>query len=454
MVGVLSSAMLIGCKDKGGDPAPATGDNVLSGNLETQMLDASKVYTLKGLVYVNDGKTLTIPAGTVIKGDKASKASLVINRGGKLIANGTASNPIVFTSNAPASYKNYGDWGGIIICGKSPNNQGTDKVMEGPLDFSVLTGNGVYGGTVEADNSGSLSHIRLEFGGISYSPDKEINGLTLCSVGSGTTIDHIQISYSGDDAFEWFGGAVNCKHLVAFRTWDDDFDTDFGYRGNVQFGVSMRDRTVADVSASNAFESDNDATGSTATPLTSAKFSNITIMGPLVYGQSNVSANYGAGMHLRRNTKLSVQNSIITGYPTAANFDKYNTTVATLVKNNLYGSWKAANSSNANGALFTAGNSNDTTGFWAANKFAAVSSATSAAQVFDFTTNTGGLPDLTSGNATQAATSKGLTGASFTDLTDPFFTSTTYLGAMGTTPDAAWGWNSGWLNFAPENKVY
>ncbi len=458
MVGVLASATLIGCKpkDKGSDPVPTSTENVLTGNLETMTLDASKVYTLKGLVYVNDGKTLTIPAGTIIKGDKASKASLIINRGGKIMATGTASNPIVFTSSAPAPYKNYGDWGGIVICGKAVNNQATNQAIEGPSDFNVANGtnNGIYGGTDNADNSGVLSYVRLEFGGIVYNPDKEINGLTLGSVGSGTTIDHIQVSYSGDDAIEWFGGTVNCKNLVVFRTWDDDFDTDFGYSGNVQFGVSMRDRTVADVSASNAFESDNDANGGTGTPLTTAKFSNITIMGPLVYGQSNVSANYGAGMHLRRNTNISVQNSIIAGYPTSANFDKYNSTVANFVKNNLYGSWKAANSSNANGALYTAGNNNDTTGFWAANKFAAVSSATSAAQIFQLTLDAFGKPILSSGNANQAATSQGLTGANFTNLTSPFFTSTTYLGAMGTTPDAAWGWNSGWLNFTPENTTY
>lgn len=448
MVGVLASATLAGCKkDDGGTTTTTPTDNVLTGNLETQTLDASKVYKLKGLVYINDGKTLTIPAGTVILGDKTSKASLIVNRGGKLIANGTASNPIVFTSSAPAPYKNYGDWGGIVICGKSPNNQSANQVMEGPTDFSVTSGNGVFGGTDEADNSGSLSYVRLEFGGISYAPDKEINGLTLCSVGSGTTIDHVQISYSGDDATEWFGGSVNVKHLVQFRTWDDDFDTDFGYHGNVQFGVSLRDPHVADVSLSNAFESDNDASGSTNAPITTAKFSNITIMGPLVFAQSNISANFASGMHLRRNSNLSVQNSVVAGYINAANFDKYHAPVATYVKNNLYGSWKASASANANGALFTTGNGNDTTGFWAANKFASVSSATSASEIFSDLT-------LTNGNPTQTATSKGLTGASFTDLTDPFFTSTTYLGAMGTTPEAHWDWNSGWLNFTPESTTY
>lgn len=457
LVGVLSSATLTGCKKTPDSaPAPASSmDNVLSGNLETRTLDANIRYTLKGLVYVNDGKTLTIPAGTVIMGDKASKASLIINRGGKLLANGTASNPVVFTSSAPTSYKNYGDWGGIVICGKSPNNQGTDYAIEGPTDFNVAngTGNGIYGGTDELDNSGSLTYVRLEFGGIVYSPDKEINGLTLGSVGSGTTIEHIQVSYSGDDAVEWFGGSVNCKYLVQFRTWDDDFDTDFGYHGNVQFGIAMRDRTVADVSASNGFESDNDAAGSSKMPLTTAKFSNITILGPLVYGQKNVSANFGAGMHLRRNTSLSIQNSIITGYPTSANFDKYNTTVASNVKNNLYGSWKSGNSSNANGALFTAGNSNDTTGFWSANKFASTSTSTSASEIFDFAGNANDEADLSSGKAIQKATSKGLEGADFTSL-PAFFTSTTYLGAMGTTPDAGWAWDSGWLNFTPESTTY
>lgn len=179
MVGVLASVTLAGCKKDDPDPVTPTVDNVLSGNLETRTLDANIVYTLKGLVYVNDGKTLTIPAGTVIKGDKASKASLVINRGGKLIANGTASNPIIFTSSAPAPYKNYGDWGGIVICGKAPNNQGTDFAIEGPSDFNVAngTGNGIYGGTDNADNSGSLTYVRLEFGGIVYNPDKEISTL-------------------------------------------------------------------------------------------------------------------------------------------------------------------------------------------------------------------------------------------------------------------------------------
>lgn len=435
--------------DCGGPCAICT--QTLEGNLTTQTLTADKKYLLKGLVYINDGVTVTIEEGVTIFGDKASKASLVVNRGGKLIANGSAAKPIVFTSNAPEGYRNYGDWGGIILCGKAPNNQSPNQIMEGPSDFNnTTTMAGSYGGTTSNDNSGSLKYIRLEFGGISYAPDKEINGLTLCSVGSGTTLEHIQVTYSGDDAFEWFGGAVNAKYLVAFKAWDDDFDTDFGYAGKVQFAVSMRDLNIADKSASNGFESDNDAAGSTNTPLTTAQFSNVTIMGPHVFNAkskngapdpSNVSANYGSGMHVRRNSNLEIYNSIVAGYPQIANFDK--TGGALKVKYNHFQKYVNV-PANGTSALFTAGNSNDTTGLSTLNTWGGKGNV---ANLFADTT-------LANGNPIQKSGSPALSGANFTNLTDPFFTTTTYKGAMGTSPDAAWDWTSGWLNFAPENKTY
>ena len=108
-----------------------------------------------------------------------------------------------------------------------------------------------------------MKYVRIEYPGIAYSPNNEINGLTFGGVGRGTTIDYIQVSYSGDDSYEWFGGTVNCKHLIAYRGWDDDFDTDFGYQGKLQFLVGLRDPEVADQSGSNGFESDNDGSGST-----------------------------------------------------------------------------------------------------------------------------------------------------------------------------------------------
>jgi hypothetical protein len=133
------------------------------------------------------------------------------------------------------------------------------------------------------DNSGTLKYVRIEFGGYVYAPNNEINGLTFGAVGSGTTIDYVQVSYSNDDAFEWFGGAVNCKHLVSYRNLDDDFDTDNGYSGIVQFALAIRDPQISDnpsVSTSEGFESDNNATGSSVSPYTRAIFTNCTLIGP------------------------------------------------------------------------------------------------------------------------------------------------------------------------------
>ncbi|MBK8499803.1 MAG: hypothetical protein IPL52_13545 [Flavobacteriales bacterium] len=158
----------------------------------------SNKYLLKGFVYVEDGATLTVQPGTIIKGDKPTKGSLIIKRGGKIMADGTASQPIVFTSNQAAGSRDRGDWGGIIICGRAPHNQPSDPTVEGGPDA-------FYGGTDAADNSGVLRYVRIEFAGIAFQPNQEINGLTLGAVGSGTTIEHVQVSYSGDDSYEWFG---------------------------------------------------------------------------------------------------------------------------------------------------------------------------------------------------------------------------------------------------------
>lgn len=276
--------------------------------------NAGTVYKLMGMVYVTAGTTLTIPAGTVIRGGDGT-ASLIIEPGAKIIAEGTATNPIVFTSNNPVGDRQAGDWGGIVICGKAINNlPGGTGVIEGGLRTS-------HGGNVANDDSGILKYVRVEFAGYAFQPNKEINGLTLGSVGSATTIDYVQISFSNDDSFEWFGGSVNCKHLISFRTLDDDFDTDNGFSGNVQFGIIVRDPDIADVSGSNAFESDNDATGSTNTPQTSATFSNISVFGPLATLSDQINSNYKRAMHIRRNSSISIYNSYFMGYPTGLCID-------------------------------------------------------------------------------------------------------------------------------------
>ncbi len=274
---------------------------------------SNNVYLIKGFFYVRDGATLTIQPGTVIRGDQNTKGTLLIERGAKLIANGTETQPIVFTSNISAGSRAYGDWGGVVLCGKAAINVpgGTAIIEGGPTS--------VYGGGTnpnDADNSGSLKFVRIEFPGIPFVPDKEINGLTMGAVGSETVLDYIQISYCGDDSFEWFGGTVNAKHLIAFRGWDDDFDTDFGYRGMVQHAVSLRDKDIADPgSGSNSFESDNDGSGSTNTPVTQPIFSNVSSFGPKYTVGTAVNSNFKRAMHLRRNTRTTVYNSVFAGWP-------------------------------------------------------------------------------------------------------------------------------------------
>ncbi len=277
---------------------------------------ANNVYLLKGFYYVRDGATLTIEPGTVIRGDKDTKGSLIIERGAKLMAVGTLNQPIIFTSNFTPGNRGYGDWGGVILCGKAAINPagGTAIIEGGPTS--------VYGGSDDADNSGSLKFVRIEFPGIPFVPDKEINGLTLGGVGSGTTLDYIQVSYSGDDSYEWFGGKVNAKHLIAYRGWDDDFDTDFGFSGMLQFCVSLRDKDIADPgSGSNGYESDNDGTGSTNTPITSCIMANMSVFGPKYDLSTAINSNFKRAMHLRRNTRLSTYNSVFTGWPTGLFID-------------------------------------------------------------------------------------------------------------------------------------
>ncbi|MEA4981559.1 MAG: hypothetical protein VB066_02470 [Paludibacter sp.] len=272
------------------------------------------VYILIGQINVEG--TLNVAPGTIVKGDKVTKGTLVVVPGGKLNAQGTASQPIVFTSRMEPGSRAAGDWGGIIMVGKATVNQ-TNATVEGlsnPVDY----GTSAIPVRDDNDNSGILQYVRIEFSGIALQPDKETNGLTMCAVGKATTISHVQVSYGGDDSFEWFGGNVNCKYLIGYLGLDDDWDVDYGYSGNVQFGLSVRNPRTADVSGSNGFESDNDGSGSTASPKTSAVFSNMTVIGPFkTTADKDVNLNYASGMHLRRNTSISIFNSVIAGWNTA-----------------------------------------------------------------------------------------------------------------------------------------
>lgn len=231
-------------------PAPTV---TVTGNITANTTwTSNNIYKLNGIVYVDSSITLTIEAGTIIRGDSATStiATLVIKRSAKLIAEGTANAPIVFTSGKGAGSRNRGDFGGIIILGRAQNNlSGGIGLIEG----ITQSAENAHGGTDNTDNSGILRYIRIEYGGVPLTPGNEINGLTMGSVGSGTTIDYIQTSAIADDAFEWFGGSVNCSHLVSYQNQDDDFDTDIGFSGKVQFGLIVRNPNVVDGSTSEGF---------------------------------------------------------------------------------------------------------------------------------------------------------------------------------------------------------
>ncbi|MEO8772358.1 MAG: hypothetical protein ABI402_19825 [Ferruginibacter sp.] len=310
------------------NPDGSTENTILEGRITAnRTLHAQYTYKLRGLVYVTSGAILTIEPGTKIVGEQGSTGGLIITRSSKIIADATADKPIVFTSEAATPQR--GDWAGLVLLGNAPTNasfngiQGVGAVEGGINNSDNL---GLYGtpstqGQNPADNSGILRYVRIEYAGYAFLPDNEINGLTFGGVGTGTVIDNVQVSYANDDSFEWFGGTVNCTHLISYRTLDDDFDTDNGFSGKVQFGISLRDSSVADISKSEAFESDNDANGSALLPQTAAVFSNMTVMGPKATLANTGNALFVWGAQIRRNSTESIFNSIIMGYPNGLYID-------------------------------------------------------------------------------------------------------------------------------------
>ncbi|MCF8424421.1 MAG: T9SS type A sorting domain-containing protein [Bacteroidia bacterium] len=317
---------------------PATTQTI-SGSITSQTWSPSNTYLLTGTVAVASGNTLTILPGTVIRGDKNSKACLIITKGAQINAQGTVTSPIVFTSNETS--RNPADWGGVVLlgngivntaCSTCPTNPNTNNI-EG---FATVFPEIAYGGNNNAESSGTMSYCRIEFAGVALSTtaNSELNSLTMGGVGSGTKIDHIQVSFGGDDGFEWFGGAVDAKYLISFRTLDDDFDTDYGHAGRVQFGLIVRDKDISDVAGdSNGFESDNSGgTGLNRLPVTKTIFSNITCIGPKRDGTVAlpVGEKFERAIFTRRNTAISIHNSIMVGWEKGWHvsgtpaFDNYN----------------------------------------------------------------------------------------------------------------------------------
>lgn len=284
-------------------------------------------YILAGKMWIQNGGKIVIPAGTVIKGRKnatpAAASALVVTKGGKIEANGSSTCPVIFTSESDSTGGNPlpGDWGGVVILGRSKLNTATGSAQIEGITSSPAGVDYTYGGTDTADNSGFIRYTRIQFAGAVVSTDNELNGLTLGGVGCGTELDHIEVFRGADDGFEFFGGTVNGKYLLSVSNNDDQFDFDLGYRGNLQYLVAILQSgdSVYSNNNTNGIESDNAPAANgpaTAFPITRPVISNMTIAGP-----ANCTAQTPwpilNGARFRNYSRFVIRNSILYNFPTA-----------------------------------------------------------------------------------------------------------------------------------------
>lgn len=311
---------------------PAAGPALATINTDitaSRTLFADTTYTLSGFIHVANGATLTIQPGTRILGDaNVLGSSLFIMRGARIIARGTASAPIVFTSSRAAGSRAPGDWGGLIIVGNgvvSRNNvvlegTGTDVLRNPSITYS--------GGNNNADNSGVLEYVRIEFAGFATAPDAELNSLTLAAVGSGTQIQYVQTLAGLDDSFEWFGGAVDAKYLVSYESGDDHFDMSEGYQGRLQYLIGLQTRILSPRAGAGSVATDpqgieNDGCngagcgdGFNTTPFTVPVVANFTLVGR--GDAATVTSGGDVGIVLRRGTGGHYVNGVLARWARAA----------------------------------------------------------------------------------------------------------------------------------------
>ena len=257
-------------------------------------------YVLRGAVFVNDGATLNIAAGTRVIGEAGSVGTLIVLRGGRLNAIGTRTAPIVFTSDQAVGNRARGDWGGLIINGRAPVNlEGGEGAGEGDT--------GVYGGTNPNDTSGTMRYVRVEFAGVEFSPDNELNGIAFQGVGRGGSYEYIQVHMNRDDALEWFGGTADIKYAVASNAADDSFDWTFGWSGRVQFVAVTQRGDDAD----NGIEADNNEFNNNLLSRSNPQLYNITLCGD----PDRVEGPEGPrGANFRRGTAFTLRNFLVTGF--------------------------------------------------------------------------------------------------------------------------------------------
>jgi len=274
---------------------------------------ANNTYVLDGFVFVEDGESLTIEPGTVIKGKPGqaeNATALIVARGGKIFANGTPANPIIFTAEADQLNGNLpldtrGLWGGVILLGKATINTATG---EGQIEGIPSTEpRGAYGGNDDEDDSGVFRYVSIRYGGTNIGEGNEINGLTMAAVGSKTRIEYVEVFNNADDGFEWFGGTANCKYLVSAFNGDDAFDYDEGFRGNGQFWFVIQSDEVGNRGA----EQDGGTTPEDGMPYAMPNIYNVTYIGS---GMDSENVDNDLAMIFRDNAGGKYYNSIFTEF--------------------------------------------------------------------------------------------------------------------------------------------
>jgi len=447
--GLLAAAVLAGSVAHAQLPT-----KVVSGNITANRSFVNDtIYLLDGFVYVKNNATITIEAGTIVQGyinnGVNTKGTLIITKTGMIDAQGTECSPIVFTSAKAPGQRGTGDWGGIILLGEAPINvSGGSAIIEGGLSGDIA--DRTYGGNNANDNSGIMTYCRIEYSGIPFTANNEINSLTMGGVGAGTTIDHIQVSFAGDDAYEWFGGNVNHKYLIAIGTVDDNFDCDFGYNGKVQYGFVKLFSGIADISQSEGWETDNDGTGSGNTPLTAPKFANVTIVGPEADG-GVVNALHQRAARIRRNSRTAIFNTVIMEHKVGLRWESSGTQNAIRANSTgIYGSVFSGNTANyASEGTFS---STDSVAKYVempskGNTVFAVggASATELGLPADYYSQTGCNHTTNNGSILRSGANWSYPGVSG----DAFFDNVAFRGAFGST-----NWAETWAEWNPQTMDY
>jgi hypothetical protein len=312
---------------------------VISSNITTNTTwTNTNIYELQGGIQVTNGATLTIQPGTRVEGQRGSGpgvggAALFVQRDGRLIADGTPLQPIVFTCVGTPKAK--GCWGGLTVNGNARLNEGTatspavsgrDGGQTGCLEKSGEGTSGLYGGCNDADSSGVLRYAIIEYSGFRFTTTNELNGIAFQGVGSKTVLDFIQVHGGQDDGIEFFGGSVNAKHIYLTASSDDALDWTEGWRGKVQFVIAQADSLDGD----KGIEADGSTTQFTALPLATPQIWNMTIVGkadPAGTGGADPNNNVEGGMHIRRGTRPSLNNFIVMGYPHILDIDDTETCI-------------------------------------------------------------------------------------------------------------------------------